>query len=270
MKPSFAAHTRISVSAAIAVLVAMSGAASAADQSPANVAETDFATLTLFAEPPGAHGMVRGALQIEMEPGWKTYWLDPGPSGIPPQIDFSGTAGIGKTAVLAPLPERFGEELARANGYKHDLALPFLLTPGEGETIDGAIVANVFLGICEEICVPVQAALSVDPSKSAATSTAVERAFAALPPSIASQDVTAAIDGDVLTLDLDSKAPVRDAFVLGPKGWYFGEAELSAENGGRTILRIPIDEKPKQAEIPELTVVLDDGDKGLTTVIRPE
>lgn len=34
-------------------------------------------------------GYLRGALQIRLEPGWKTYWRDPGKTGIPPQLELS-------------------------------------------------------------------------------------------------------------------------------------------------------------------------------------
>lgn len=266
MKPNIATFARIPVTIALAALVATTGAASATDRTPKTVVETEFATLALMAEPPGAHGMVRGALTIDLKPGWKTYWLDPGPSGIPPQIDFSGTDGVEKAVVLAPLPQRFGEDLARANGYKHDLSLPFLLTPGAGQTIDGTITASVFLGVCDDICVPVQAELSAAP----ASEGAVEIAFGDLPQTIDPGAVTASMEGDTLTLALRSDAALNDVFVIGPAGWYFGEAEATGKSGGETTFRIPIDERPRDAESPELTAVFDDGERGLTAVVRPD
>ena len=33
-------------------------------------------------------------LQIELEPGWKTYWRSPGSSGLPPQFSFSGSTNV--------------------------------------------------------------------------------------------------------------------------------------------------------------------------------
>ena len=30
----------------------------------------------------------RGALQVELQPGWKTYWRNPGDAGVPPQINI--------------------------------------------------------------------------------------------------------------------------------------------------------------------------------------
>ncbi|EAU41208.1 hypothetical protein FP2506_13114 [Fulvimarina pelagi HTCC2506] len=266
MKRSVATFTRIAAIATSITVVGTHSSAVSAERSSSPVARTEFATLTLLAETPTAHGLVRGALKIELEPGWKTYWLDPGPSGIPPQIDFSRTEGVGESAILAPLPERFGEDLARANGYKSDLSLPFLLTPGENETISGAIFANVFLGVCESICVPVQAELSATFDRAGD----VQAAFSNLPTQVKPTDLTASIDGDALILGLRAGSDVADAFVLGPDGWYFGEAELSEYGEGTTTFRIPIDERPKDAETPVLTAVFDDGEKGLTAVFRPE
>lgn len=38
---------------------------------------------------PDAQGILRGALEIRLKPGWKTYWLDPGSSGVPPTLDVT-------------------------------------------------------------------------------------------------------------------------------------------------------------------------------------
>ena len=37
-----------------------------------------------------ASGMLKGVLQIDLDRDWKTYWRDPGGSGVPPSIDISG------------------------------------------------------------------------------------------------------------------------------------------------------------------------------------
>ncbi len=55
---------------------------------------------------PDADGMLRGALQVDLKPGWKTYWRDPGDTGVPPQISLSGASLAG---VSFPAPRRFKE-----------------------------------------------------------------------------------------------------------------------------------------------------------------
>jgi len=39
-------------------------------------------------------GIHMAALQLDMAPGWKTYWRQPGDSGIPPRFDFSQSVGV--------------------------------------------------------------------------------------------------------------------------------------------------------------------------------
>ena len=43
---------------------------------------------------PDSSGLLNGALEIDLEPGWKTYWRDPGDAGVPPQIDIARSSNI--------------------------------------------------------------------------------------------------------------------------------------------------------------------------------
>src|SRR3954453_13341134 len=43
---------------------------------------------------PAERGVVQGALQIDLKPGWKPYWLDPGDAGVPPSLDASASRNI--------------------------------------------------------------------------------------------------------------------------------------------------------------------------------
>jgi DsbC/DsbD-like thiol-disulfide interchange protein len=33
-------------------------------------------------------------IQLRMDDGWKTYWRNPGDSGVPPQFDWSGSKNL--------------------------------------------------------------------------------------------------------------------------------------------------------------------------------
>lgn len=94
---------------------------------------------------------LRGALQIELQPGWKTYWRNPGDAGVPPQVNIDGNA---KAQIDFPAPVRFEGDDAGGIGYKQPVSLPlvFHLT-----SADKRLKGHVFLGVCEKICVPVQA-----------------------------------------------------------------------------------------------------------------
>ncbi len=45
----------------------------------------------------------RGALQIELQPGWKTYWRNPGDAGVPPQINIEGMPKRGSISGTCPI-----------------------------------------------------------------------------------------------------------------------------------------------------------------------
>ncbi|MEH6719849.1 MAG: protein-disulfide reductase DsbD domain-containing protein [Aurantimonas endophytica] len=223
-------------------------------------------TVRLTTAPAGADGSVRGALLLDLAPGWKTYWVDPGTSGIPPTIDFAATSGLGHAELHFPAPHRFGEGLARANGYNRSLAVAFELAPAAGAEL-GPVAASVMMGVCREICVPVQATLTT----AEADAGAVQAAFAALPErgEAPAELASARLAGDMLTVAITrpeqggTSAPRDDAdlFVAGPAGWYFDEPDAPARQGDRLVFQVPVLERPRgEAGPPErVDVVFTDG-----------
>lgn len=125
----------------------------------------------------------RGALQIELQPGWKTYWRNPGDAGVPPQINLEGEA---KAQIDFPAPVRFGGEDEGGIGYKQPVSLPIVFHLTAAET---RLKGHVFLGVCEKICVPVQATFDFplnevgqqDSPQAIAARTIIETAFDRLP-----------------------------------------------------------------------------------------
>lgn len=136
-------------------LVGLASAATAADtsQPESSVLATDEVTLRLVAGEPDDEGTVRGALVVDLAPGWKTYWIDPGDAGIPPSVDFSATQGAPAADVSFPAPRRFGGDAVRSNGYTAPMAIAFTLE-GLDPASPAPVEASVMLGICETICIP--------------------------------------------------------------------------------------------------------------------
>ncbi|WP_236020270.1 protein-disulfide reductase DsbD domain-containing protein [Brucella anthropi] len=89
----------------------------------------------------------RGALQVELQPGWKTYWRNPGDAGVPPQINIEGEA---KAQIDFPAPVRFGGEDEGGIGYKQPVSLPIVFHLTAADT---RLKGHVFLGVCEKICI---------------------------------------------------------------------------------------------------------------------
>lgn len=201
----------------------------------------DGAVLTLAALPPEADGTIRGAIRIELRPGWKTYWIDPGQSGIPASYSFTQ----GAATLRYPAPHRFGEGIERANGYSGPFAIAFELQ-GAGP---GPVAVSAMLGLCRDICVPASGTVSTAPDEG--DRALVEAAFAALPapaPDGAIPGAALSADGKVLTLALSSASAARpeDVFVSGPEGWYFGEAPAGTATRDGLAFAVPVLGRPRK------------------------
>ena len=120
----------------------------------------DGAKLRLVALPSPDGKTIDAGLQIELEKGWKTYWRSPGASGIPPEISFSSSKNIASLKLDYPIPITFGEKENLTAGYKNSITFPIkieLLFSNRPVTIN----AKGLLGICGEVCLPVQFDLSL-------------------------------------------------------------------------------------------------------------
>lgn len=184
--------------------------------------------------PVDATGALRGALQIDLKPGWKTYWRDPGSSGVPPQIDVSASGQWYSAALDFPVPQRHEDESGTWAGYDYPVSLPVALQAFQDKS-PTTVSGSVFLGLCEKICVPLQAPidLTIDTTKTSAEENAiVEAAWDALPaPATIEYDVSVdSTGGDVLKLTAEAPAKVVDLFLAGEDGYIFGATSRRGEN----------------------------------------
>jgi DsbC/DsbD-like thiol-disulfide interchange protein len=106
-----------------------------------------------------ADGTHVAAVRVTLAPGWKTYWRSPGDAGIPPRWDWSGSRNLASVAIRWPVPDTFVSGGLTTVGYHDTLVLPLVLTPRDSSQ-PIALEAVMDLGVCEDICVPVEAALS--------------------------------------------------------------------------------------------------------------
>jgi len=107
-----------------------------------------------------AEGATRLAfVQLELEPGWKTYWRHPGEAGgIPPEFTWAGSTNLSGATVLYPTPHRMSEEIGDTIGYKNRVIFPVRVTANDASKPISLQLALKF-GICKDICVPSEAQL---------------------------------------------------------------------------------------------------------------
>src|SRR5258708_5419496 len=100
-------------------------------------------------------------LQMELQPGWKTYWRSPGDSGIPVTVDWSASRNVASVSLAWPAPHRFTLFGLDTFGYGDEVVFPASVTPVKrGEPV--ALRAAVDYLVCEKICVPRHADLALD------------------------------------------------------------------------------------------------------------
>ena len=196
-----------------------------------SVSSGDTTIRLVVAEPGEGESTVRGFLEVQLAPGWKTYWRDPGDAGVPLDLDISGSQNASDATVHYPLPKRFNDGLTVWAGYDHPVQLPFeVVRPDPAKA--SVIRAKVFLGICEKICIPVSAQLTATVENAAASTVdqaSVGIAFSKLPAKADGENGIAAISikGDMLsaTVQLEGEE-AKDLFLAAPAGWQFSAPSI--------------------------------------------
>ncbi len=161
----------------------------------------------------GSPTLVAG-VQLRMEPGWKTYWRNPGDSGVPPVFDWAGSKNLKHAEPLYPAPHRFAEANGTAIGYDDEVVFPVKLTPErEGEPIE--LKLAFAYGLCKNLCVPNEASLglALAPGAGKGDAALIENFLARVPkpahdgvlPQVAG--VEAKLDGDAPKLVVDAVFP---------------------------------------------------------------
>jgi DsbC/DsbD-like thiol-disulfide interchange protein len=94
-------------------------------------------------------------IRLQMEPGWHTYWRNPGDSGLPTRAKWTLPAGFEAGELGWPYPERFASGPLVSYGYAHEALLPAQIrVPGALEGREVRLGARVEWLECQEVCLP--------------------------------------------------------------------------------------------------------------------
>ena len=226
---------------------------------------------------PGAPLIV--GVEIDLKPGWKTYWRVPGEAGVPPLFDFSGSLNLKQATVQWPVPRRYRDQYGETIGYKNNVVFPVALMPADAGK---PVVARLELAYatCREICVPIQSRLSLEVSRSSLRRSPHATAVAsnqALVPDIGGPQKSGPVrsirvvgtkENARLLIELEDDAITAPAeiFVEGPEEYYFGAptAETPKPGAGRRFA-VPVDGLRDAAALSgkKLTLTIVAGDKRL-------
>lgn len=191
-------------------------------------------------------------IEIRLDPGWRTYWIAPGDSGLPPRLDWSGSDNLASIEVRWPVPMRFPEgEGTFAVGYRGTVVLPLVVTARDPSR-PVRLAARFEFGICREICVPaeVRLALPLRPGEAPEPLAAAQiDGFASRVPvaaAIGAQGplaiVSAARSGDVLTVEarVPAQAAGVDLFAHGEDHLGVGVPVPAEASGPLRRWRVPL------------------------------
>lgn len=102
-----------------------------------------------------------GGIAFQLDPGWKTYWRNPGDSGVPPRFDFSKSDNVEAVTILWPAPRMFDDGAGgHSLGYKSQVVLPLRIVakaPDKPVTLR----ADISYAVCDKICIPIEASLEL-------------------------------------------------------------------------------------------------------------
>ena len=207
-----------------------------------------FAKLRLISafDATGETDTIEAALEIKLTKGWKIYWRSPGDAGLPPEIDFTNSPAITKHHLSFPIPERFTLFGLETYGYGGQVILPLKLDLAE---LRKPMTARAdFTGlVCSDVCVPLDAELTLYLPKGEARVSPHARAIAMARAKVPSDSTragvrvqTAAIDGSRLVVSL---ADEQGEVLAMTSGDILIESDISGYSFGRgraSPLRAPI------------------------------
>ncbi len=161
-------------------------------------------------------GTYLAGLEIDLDPGWKTYWRMPGKGGLPPGFDWSGSENVASVEVLWPAPLRLEDAYGDSIGYTQRVILPLEVEPTDADEMVRLSVTGL-IGVCEKVCVPLDVDLTatLDPEASGGR---IERHLDRVPraATVAEADaIESKRSADGMTLDLVLPSKIDDVFAFG-------------------------------------------------------
>ncbi|MBA4791984.1 MAG: hypothetical protein H2042_19955 [Rhizobiales bacterium] len=263
---------------AAAVLCLLLPAAAQAGESP--FVRTQGAEVRLIAGGI-ADGALEAGIEIRLAPGWKTYWRYPGDSGIPPRFDWSGSRNVRAAQVDFPAPRRFSDGASGFSiGYKSGAVILPVRVALEAADKPTRIDLSLDFAVCEALCVPAHAQLTLDVAPGGGQpNAALAAAWALVPvaapvggpaPAVATFTLDRAASPPVLDVVATTTSDKADLFVEGPTdAWALPLPARQPDGTGRTRFTLPLDGLPSGAswQGAQLTLTLVDGTRAVASTI---
>jgi DsbC/DsbD-like thiol-disulfide interchange protein len=274
---------RLTIVAPLVACLLGSGAARAEDASTWDKQRYSAARLIAGATVKTADiSYVRAGIELQLDPGWKTYWRYPGDSGAPPTFDFSGSDNVAAVTVEWPAPHRFPDGSGgNSIGYVGHVILPLRVFQKDAGK-PTALRLKLAYDVCANMCVPADASLELALSGNGAEVAAIETEAARVPRPVAAgpgkglgvisahREPGGAHDRIVVEVTAPTDATV-DLFAEGPTpDWSLPLPEPAGSDGERRRFTFDLDGLPPGADAKgaTLTFTLIAGDRAIEVPIR--
>ena len=157
--------------------------------------------------------------RLEMEPGWHTYWRNPGDSGLPTRVAWELPDGFSAGELQWPRPIRFLTGPLVSYGYEHEVLHPVEISvPASIGASEVRLAARLSWLECREACLPGKADLALTlPVRARAGSGPAAPLFAE------ARRRMPRVDPE-WTLSATAREGVVDLVVLPPRGTRLSEA----------------------------------------------
>lgn len=222
-------------------------------------------------------------LEVELEPGWKTYWRSPGDVGIPPQVTWEGSENLGEVDFRWPAPLRFDYYGFDSFGYENRVVYPIEVTPATvGEPV--MLRASVDLLVCDDVCIPHSLAVSLDlpsgPSGLSDNAQLINQFSSRVPGdgggsglSFESASLSGSAEKPLLEVAFNATEPFvePDLLVEGSEDVLFSRPEISVD-GTRAVFRVQAEDafdEPGPLNLASLTLTVVDGARSMETSVTP-
>jgi DsbC/DsbD-like thiol-disulfide interchange protein len=215
-------------------------------------------------------GLDLAGIEIVLDEGFKTYWRQPGESGLPPRFDWTGSDNLAAADLAWPAPTRTLDAGGVAYSYKERVVFPVRITAvNPAKPVKLKLTAEY--GVCKDICIPARAELTLALGRGTRNRPLVEEALARVPrPKALGAEGPLAVlgiepaPGERPTYTVRVRSPADAAlFAEGPENWYLSTSTLQGDR-----FTVIVEEKPKDAGAAPLRLTLVAGAEAIETEVH--
>jgi len=204
-------------------------------------------------------GEVEGIIEVELKPGWTTYWRQPGEGGIPPDFNFSGSQGVIVEKPEFPVPKAKTTFGVVSIIYTDNVAFPFKAAPMISP-LSGKLQLNILMGVCEAVCIPAVASFTQDLAKlnksDPISSSLIELARQKIPVTMATEGLPQILDAVrqtekmvLVRASVSESVEIPELFAEGKEDWFFSPAKLVRRDGEMAEFEIDLSDLPQDADL---------------------